>query len=209
VKTSLLRSVGSNERRQSPERAPNHEKIMRRLTVPVLALSLLIAACSVSTDTTDTEQAANAEFDADAKLIESTFQAYADAFLESFEAGTTYHAGHAYPTLACTVESTLAIFYELGGIEDTTFQYIVDRDSIERDDEWAMDVGSTAGDRIDGRTYSVTYDATQSVPGYDVETFPNKTSHMTVLDGEAYFFFVCWEGGLQDLEEFEASNPDS
>jgi|GEM_PF-4180231 len=182
---------------------------MRTLTVPVLALGLLVAACSVSTDITDTEQAANAEFDADVELIESTFQAYEDAILESIWTGTAYEVEHTYPTLGCTVESSLAIFYEWGGIDGTTFRYIVDVDSIERDDEWTMDVGPTAGDRIDGRTYSVTVDATQSVPGYDDETFPDKTIHMTVLDGEAYFFFVCWEGGLQDLEEFEASKLDS
>jgi hypothetical protein len=195
---------------------------MKKLTLTLLALGLIVAACStpegasgttkaLSVPTTPTvvtttevepttsaavlsaEEIVAVELASDVGRIEELFHDYSDEWFVSLEAATTYIAEHVYAPLDCTPKSALATF---GGMEGQRESIVVLGDTIERADGWIMPIGPSAGDLIEGRIYSFITETTVSVPGHD-DVVSRDAAHATVSDGTAHFFFQCWDS-VQD-----------
>lgn len=194
---------------------------MKKLILPLLAISLFAAACSASngaSDTTDVTTAATtaeaagttvvesatstkprspddiavAELVADAKLIESLFDGYSAEWFVSLEAATTYIAQNVHAPLGCTPESALATY---GGVEGQRESIVVLGETVERADDWVMPIGPSSGEPIEGRIYFFITETTVSVPGLD-DVVTQDEAHATVIGDNAYFFFQCWDSAL-------------
>ena len=179
---------------------------MRSVVLAALALVVALSACSTSsapevqatnpptTATLSPEDIAQAQLEADTKLIKQVFRGQSDAWAAGVESAMTYRGTHTYPAIECTPESALVTFYDYGGVDGASEELIVDGATVETDEGWTMPIGPSAGDAIEGRTYIFTLQTTFSDPG-TARSATTSRSHATILDGEAFFFYVCWEGG--------------
>ena len=146
-----------------------------------------------TTTTLSPEAIAQAEYDADSRLIKTLFRRFSDSWSGGLSGGledaATYEASNVYPDLLCTYESIMELNSDLP--DGYRVEYIVDGDSIERDDGWTMPIGPSKGEPIDGRLYILTLETTYSSTDF-LPSVERAEVHATVVDGEAYFFFACW-----------------
>lgn len=210
--------LGIVEKNITGEARSADEVTMKKLLLAVLALALIVSACSAAvgyTDTTDaaagpttTDSAATKviesppltvavtpddvsaeELKTDVGRIELLFADYSTEWFVSLEAATAYIAENVYPSLGCTPESALDTY---GGVDGQRELIVVLGDTAERADGWVMPIGPMEGDPIEGRVYSFVTETTVSAPGMDSAQTQDE-AHATVIDDRAYFFFQCWD----------------
>jgi hypothetical protein len=108
---------------------------------------------------------------------------------EGVDAGLTFLEAHVYPGLGLTAEGCRAAF-ELGPTDTFREEVELDEDSIEPDEDWVMPQGPLAGEAPDGTVYVMTIESSQ----YRNDELLGSESHevhVTIVDGEAYFFYTC------------------
>jgi len=131
------------------------------------------------------EAIAAAERAADADLIVALWRGASDSWSGGVDAGLQYSAVHNYPLFGCTVEALAAAAGDLP--DDYYEETIADQATIERDDDWLIPAGPLAGQSPEGRVYILTVDQETSLGSLRAEV------HATIIDGEAFFFIVCWD----------------
>ena len=175
----------------------------------VAVMALIFAACggsdtTASTDVTSVaptttvpptaattlseEELAAIQYDEDVKAIKTLWRRYSDSWFAGVESGYAYIEEHNYPAEECTAEDFEAVYARPEGFQE---EAIVDAETVERDDGWAIPWGAGSGTVPDGRIYIQTVDFTASEPGF-TPSISQAEVHAAVLDdGITYFFFDC------------------
>ncbi len=139
------------------------------------------------------EELAAAEFEADVLLIQYLWQGYSASWSGGLQTGAQYIAAHNYPGFPCSAGDWWAYYRdELGWQDGDGEEVAVHAGTIERQDDWDWVIPASypnAGERPQGRIYTMTVDSTTRVAGaaeshaWDI--------HATVIGSSAYFFFEC------------------
>ncbi len=189
---------------------------MRKLTFASLCAVLLMSACGDDSGTAETttsavpttvatttttieattttlspEELAAMEYDADVMLIKQLWRGSSDSWFSSFEKGVQYRIDHNYPDERCTFDDYMTFVFPEGPLEGFQVEDVVDASTIERDEGWIIPGGRTDGMLAKGRVYIMSVTTTRSVPGYESSPPETNEVHVTILDGEPYFFFTC------------------
>lgn len=133
------------------------------------------------------------QYESDQRTIKRLWRGQSDAFSVSTQHGFSFMAANNYPGLGGSAEECRT-FDDGYRAPDGYWQEIVVHDgTAERDDDWRMPDGPTAGQPLQGRVYILTVTFTEGEPGYAPLTYVMEL-HTTVLpDGSAKFFVACWE----------------
>lgn len=135
------------------------------------------------TTTLSEGQLAEIQYEADVKAIKSMWRSYSDAWFGGIGNGYEAAADYNHQLLECTV-ADYETAWDLP--TDTLIEVIVDAATIERDDSWAIPVGTGKGLIPQGRTYIMTVTVTDA--GLDPAT---KEVHASVIGDKSFFFYPC------------------
>lgn len=107
----------------------------------------------------------------------------------SLQSVVDYYVAHNHPQFTYTSAECLTFFQGLGYTDAYRLSYAPDVDAIEPDPGWQVPDGRYAGLEPDGDTYLVPVEVRETDIGYAADF--EADVHVTVLDGEAYFFQPC------------------
>jgi len=107
----------------------------------------------------------------------------------SLQSVVDYYVAHNHPQFAYTGAECLTFFQGLGYTDAYQLSYTPDLEEIAPDPDWQVPDGRYAGLAPDGDTYLVPVEVRETDTGYDAGF--EADVHVTVLDGEAYFFQPC------------------
>ncbi len=177
-------AVAQAVEQQATVRTPGESEVANDPTTTIAAPSTTIEA---TTTTLSEQELADAEYASDMQLIKDLWRGYSDVWFAGVDAGREYMVEHSYRPLHCTAEDFQAVWEVPEGWTD---EIIVDASTIERDDDWTLNNGPTAGDEITGRLYIMTIDDVTSYQG-SADT-QRAEVHTTIMADRAWFFFQCW-----------------
>ncbi len=160
---------------------------------PLPATSTTAATTTTTEPTTTTlspEALAAMEYEADAELIKQLWWDHNLAWFDGFDSGLRFWVDHNYPPMGCTFDDYMASWFPTGPIEGLQIERIVNTPTIEPDAGWVIPGGKLKGVSAEGRVYVMAVRDTFAYPG-DVPAPVTRALHVTILDGEPYFFIGC------------------
>jgi hypothetical protein len=165
------------------------------LTNSTIAPTTTITSTTITTTTTmpttttlSLEQFEQQQYDADVVLIKKLWRDYSDSWDGGVDAGYGYLAKNNYPAYECEVDDYRKLWVYSDGYSD---EVIVDEDTIERDDGWAIPGTDIGGGQVpDGRVYIMKMSLIFRSPGYDPAA-SDIEGHVTVGNQGAQFFIEC------------------
>jgi hypothetical protein len=178
--------------------------IRRLLIVALLAVALtackgetkspVVAVPSTSVSTTSTttvEQARAAELAGDLKLIKAFYRAASDSWGDpsnNHQTAVDWTVAHDYPGLVTAAQCRKNAEDRLSE-PNYREEYVLDVNSVERDDGWMVPAPPMKGQTPQGRIYIVKL--TVSREGYGPTESSTDEVHITILNGAAYDFITC------------------
>lgn len=178
-----------------------------------LPLLVLLAACSptnevaqttappsiaTTTSTTTTTQAVVAEptpaeqqYEADVVLINQLWRNQKLSWSDGFDSGVQFWVDNNYPDLECTYDDYMRSHFPGGPVAGLEIERIADTPTIQPDEGWVVPGGRVEGLPAKGRVYVMEIDSSRTTP--ETGTVPSevRSVHVTILDGNAHFFFGC------------------
>jgi len=171
----------------------------------LLVVGLVVAACGTSETAEPTivpttvdaaatrgeEELAQLQYEEDVKAIKELWRRHSDSWLSSNapQSAFEYLEEHNYPGMACTSEGFEDNYGELE--DGYAEEVIVDVDTVERDDGWAIPGGGFEGIIPEGRIYIFSMTITVSSPDR-LPTVEEIEVHAVIQeDGTAYYFTAC------------------
>jgi hypothetical protein len=141
-----------------------------------------------TTTTLSLEELEQEQYDADVVLIKKLWRDYSDSWDGGVDAGYEYLAKNNYPAYECEVDDYRKLWVFSDGYSN---EVIVDEDTIERDDGWAIPGTDIGGGQVpDGRVYIMRMSVILRTPGYDPDASDTE-GHVTVGNQGAQFFIEC------------------
>lgn len=172
-------------------------KSIGRLILMSAVCVLLLVSCTDSVATTTTDLADipvpshDASFEDDVELIVDLWKRQTTAWIPGFDAGIEFWVAHNYPDMGCTFTDYLSSRFPQGPVDGLIVERVADPESVELDEGWRIPGGRLEGDVAKGRVYEVTVESRRFQAGQPTPEPERIELHVTILDGEPYFFLGC------------------
>jgi hypothetical protein len=193
VTIGLVAAGCSSGSLESADDTPTTTTVTTTTTMPTVTTTTTMPTVTTTTTmpTTTTlslEQLVQQQYDADVVLIKKLWRDYSDSWDGGVDAGYGYLAKNNYPAYECEVDDYRKLWVFSDGYSN---EVIVDEDTIERDDGWAIPGTDIGGGQVpDGRVYIMRMSVILRTPGYDPDASDTE-SHVTVGNQGAQFFIEC------------------
>lgn len=154
-----------------------------------VATDLTISEATVTT--LGVEVLAELEYETDVDLINDLWWRQTNSWAGGFADGVQFWVDNNYPDMQCGFDGYMGLRYPDGPIEGLLIERIANSATIELDEEWVIPGGSLRGVPARGRVYVMQIRQTTTAPSLVPQTPVLKEVHVTILDGNAHFFFGC------------------
>ena len=157
-------------------------------TTTITSTTITTTTTMPTTTTLSLEQLEQQQYDADVVLIKKLWRDYSDSWDSGVDAGYEFLAKNNYPAYECEADDYRKLWRYSEGYSD---EVIVDEDTIERDDGWAIPGTDIGGGQVpDGRVYIMKMSLIFRSLGYD-PVASDIEGHVTVGNQGAQFFIEC------------------